>query len=109
MFNFLMVSCREQLREPSMSGGMLHGRRSWGLSQLPSSGISGECQLSHKVEEVIGLADEKSISNERGQGGHGGALGLGGANDRNCRQILAEEDGWLRHNQVRLEILPSKR
>jgi hypothetical protein len=35
-------------------------------------------------------------------------FGLGGANDRNYRQILAEEDGRLRHDQVGLEIPPPK-
>src|SRR5438445_6346612 len=37
------------------------------------------------------------------------ALGLGRANDRNGWELAAEEDGWLRHDQVGLEVLRVKR
>src|SRR6266436_9549796 len=39
---------------------------------------------------------------------HGSPLGLSRANDRDGRELAAEEDGGLGHDQVGLECLPAK-
>jgi hypothetical protein len=54
------------------------------------------------------LADEQPVGRQGLGSSHCSPLCLGRANDRNDRELSAEEDGGLRHDQVGLEVLPAK-
>ena len=54
------------------------------------------------------MADEKPHRGQEIDHAHRNALCFGRTNDRTHREIWAEEIARLRHDQVRLEVLPSK-
>jgi hypothetical protein len=76
---------------------------------LASSLICFFCQPAYQVKERIGLADEQPISREGFYSRHRTAfLYRGRPNDRNRREFSAEERARLGHDQIGLEVLPTK-
>ena len=76
---------------------------------LSRSRICFACQLSYQVKEPVGLADEQPVGREGFYSRHRTAcLYRGRPNDRNFREIPAEERAWLGHDQIGLEVLPTK-
>jgi len=65
------------------------------------------CQLVEDGKELLRLADEQPVIRKGLDRGHCTPTSryLGRPNDRNGRELAAEEDGGLRHDQVRLELL----
>ena len=57
------------------------------------------------IEEGLRLADEQSVIGEGFQRRHRRAFRCRGTNDGDDREVLAEELGRLRHDQVSLQIL----
>ena len=66
------------------------------------------CQLAEEGKERLRLADEQPVGRQSLERPHCSAHGLGRPNDRNDRELAAEEDGGLGHDQVGLEVLPAK-
>ena len=79
------------------------------LAVLPALGRIGlRCQLAEEAKERLRLADEQPIGRQGLERAHCRAHGLGRPNDRNDRELAAQEDGGLGHDQVGLEVLPAK-
>ena len=73
------------------------------------SRICFACQLSYQVKEPVGLADEQPVGREGFYSRHRTAcLYRGRPNDRNFREIPAEERAGLGHDQIGLEVLPAE-
>jgi len=66
-------------------------------------------QPGEDVEEFLRLAPEQPGISQELHRAHGGARGLGRANDRTDRELSVQEYGGLRHDQVGLEVLENKR
>ena len=66
-------------------------------------------QLSEDRKELLRLADEQPVGRQGLGRAHCSPFCLGGANDRTGRELAAEEDGGLGHDQVGLEGLCVKR
>src|SRR3979411_2533209 len=71
--------------------------------------IRFDCQSSHELEELLRLADKESVGGESLECSHGCAVGFGRTNNRTCGKLPVEERRWLGHDQVSLEVLPTKR
>src|ERR1700756_3839809 len=56
------------------------------------------------AKERAGLADEQSVVNEGLNSAHGCTLGFCWPDDRHRRELFAQEDGRLRHDEIGLEI-----
>src|SRR6266853_6031991 len=70
-------------------------------------GVFGE--VLHEREKCRRLPDEQSHVGEKLDHALGDAFGFGWANDGARRQLAADERTWLRHDQVGLKILATKR
>src|SRR5216684_3915805 len=68
------------------------------------------CQLLEDSKELRRLADEQPVGLPGLDRGHCTPTPpwLGRANNRNDRELAAEEYGGPRHDQIRLEVLPAK-
>jgi hypothetical protein len=76
---------------------------------LSRSRICFACQPAYQVKERIGLADEQPVGREGFYSRHRTErLYRGPPNDRNRREFSAEERAWLGHDQIGLEVLPTK-
>ena len=65
-------------------------------------------QVLQQLHELAGLADEKAIAGQRIHSPHRHTFSLGRTNDRAWWKLAAEKHCRLGHDQVRLEILPTK-
>src|ERR1700746_263143 len=63
------------------------------------------CEFFEGAKERAGLADEQSVVNEGLNSAHGCTLGFCWPDDRHRRELFAQEDGRLRHDEVGLEIV----
>ena len=61
--------------------------------------------MRHEVRESLRLADEDAHVHEALEGRLGCTLGCGGPDDRANWEIVAEESGWLGHDQVTVQVL----
>src|SRR5438105_4234387 len=78
---------------------------------LPALGrVCLHCKLVEDRKKLLRLADEKSVGSKGLDCRHGTPTPrlLGWANDRHGWEFAAEEDGWLGHDQVGLEVLTAK-
>jgi hypothetical protein len=67
-------------------------------------------QVGQQFEELIGLTDEEPVLDESVDGRHRPSLFVRGrADDRNGRELPAQERARFRHDQVGLEILAAER
>jgi len=78
-------------------------------SSPPSRFIRIFGQITQQLNERWRLADEESHSRQEIHHAHRDTLGLRGANDRTWREVSTEEWAWLRHDQVGLKVLATKR
>src|SRR5438552_1285647 len=83
------------------------------LSRLSFAFASGRVclfgQITQKREECWLLPDKKPHGRQGIECASRRACSVGRTNNRALRQTLAQEYGWFRHDQVRLEILSAKR
>src|SRR5579871_6960879 len=62
--------------------------------------IGSLSQFIQQVEEGIALTPEQSVGLQPCYRPFGCSLGVGWANNRHFGELAAEEEGWLRHNQI---------
>src|SRR3954452_3406663 len=94
-FRLLSTAC-----EPPGGGSP---RLAFSLDLCPPSGsVCGLCQLLEDVKELRWLSDEQSVGGQGLDRAHGRVAGLGGADDRDGRELALQEGRRLRHDQVGL-------
>src|SRR6266852_1661476 len=77
-------------------------------SRPVSGGICCLCQIVQEGKECRRLTYEQPVGCQGLDRTHCSPVGLCGANDRTDWELSVKEDGWLGHDQVGLEVLPSK-
>src|ERR1700730_15354559 len=84
----------------------------YSTSHSAGSRIRGGCQLAYLIKELLRLADEQPVGREaldRRHRAENACRDRDRANDRNYRELPAEERAGLGHDQIGLEVLPAKR